>query len=270
MGVCMMNSNPLFSIVIPTFNRPNELYRSLNSISLQTIKDIEVIIVDDGSNNKIDKELLKRFKFKIKYIECEKNLGAASARNKGINVATGKYISFLDDDDEFYEDFLENTMDILEENPNISLTWCAVDYINDNTKCSFHPENNNEFFKNEIEVFQKLLSVGIGHGVTIRSSNITNKTLLFDENFKLVEDTDFFLKILSEGRMPYYISHKASVKVHNHNKLRMTSSIFNKLRAEESKILLNKHGKFFNKYPLLKKQLENHITYLEKSVSNVH
>lgn len=264
-----MNNNPIFSIVIPTFNRPNELFRSLSSISLQTVKDVEVIVVDDGSTNKIDIELLKKFNFKIKYIECKKNLGAASARNIGVKAALGRYISFLDDDDEFCVDFLENTMNILESNLQISLTWCAVHYINNNMECSYHPENNNEFLENKIELFQKLLSVGIGHGVTIRSSDINNKTGLFDERFKLVEDTDFFLKILSEGHMPYYISHKATVKVHNHNKLRMTSSKFNRLRAEESKILLNKHAIFFNEYPFLKKQLENHIIYLERSVSNV-
>ncbi|MEQ1067607.1 glycosyltransferase family A protein [Acinetobacter sp. XH1741] len=256
-----MKSSPTFSIVIPTFNRPYELIRSLNSVEKQTFKDYEVIVVDDGSTEKIDHEQLKGFNFKINYIQNHENLGAATARNIGIKAALGKYISFLEDDDEYCETFLEDSLNVLSENPNISITWCSVQYINNS--CYVDPPEKTEVFKKKIDIFKKLLSIGIGHGVTIRSSHINKQQNFFDEKIKVVEDTDFFIRLLSKGFTPYFISGKAKVKVHNHDKIRMTSPEFNNLRVKESKILLKKYEGFFTEFPALKQQLENHIAYLE-------
>ncbi|WOE33281.1 MULTISPECIES: glycosyltransferase family 2 protein [unclassified Acinetobacter] len=256
-----MYTNPTFSIIIPTFNRPNELVRCLDSVSIQTFKDYEVIVVDDGSKKKIDEELLNNYKFKVTYINNTVNLGAASARNIGIKAATGKYLSFLDDDDEYCETFLEDSLSVLNKNPEITLTWCSVRYVNPTGYID--PPEIQEIFVKKIDVFKKLLSIGIGHGVTIRASHINRMKSVFDENIRLVEDTDLFIRLLSSGLVPYFIAGKAKVKVHNHDKTRMTSSNFNFLRAKESKFLLKKHEEFFSKYPSLKKQLESHIVYLE-------
>jgi glycosyltransferase involved in cell wall biosynthesis len=263
-----MRQRPLFSIIIPTYNRPKELIRSLESIAQQQIKNIEVIVVDDGSKQLVDTSLFKKYEFKIDYILKAKNQGAASARNTGIKAASGEYISFLDDDDEFCKDFLADSLAVLEQNPHIALTWCAVLYISDGQEYRYDIAAEAESIQDQHALFQKLLSVGIGHGVTIRAALLDMQQGLFDEKFKLVEDTDFFLKFLADGLMPFYIANKANVRVHNHDKLRMTSAEFNQLRIYESKILLQKHAGFFSNYPFFKQQLEYHIVCLQSSLNH--
>lgn len=109
------------SIIIPTYNRPIFLERAINSALKQNFDDYEIIIIDDnGLNTKqqiATKSLLKKFKTKVlKYIPLEKNLGGCIARNHGVQEASGEYIFFLDDDDEFLPNKLKYQIEYLEKN----------------------------------------------------------------------------------------------------------------------------------------------------------
>ncbi len=96
----MEKSKPLISIVIPTFNRADELSRCLDSIRLQTLQNFEVLICDDGSTDHTE-DVYKQFKkyFNVKYFKLENFGGPARPRNIGIKESSGKYIAFLDSDD---------------------------------------------------------------------------------------------------------------------------------------------------------------------------
>jgi alpha-1,3-rhamnosyl/mannosyltransferase len=96
---------PNVSVCIPTCNREHLLKEALDSVFAQTYKDFEVVIVDDGSTDGT-KEMLKRNGFTVRYY-WQENQGDAAARNKLIELAEGKYISFLDSDDLLYPDALE-------------------------------------------------------------------------------------------------------------------------------------------------------------------
>ncbi len=87
-----------FSFIVPVYNRPGELGELLNSLSVQTDKDFEVIIVEDGSNNTA-KKVIKKYSttLKIKYF-FKNNEGPAIARNFGVSKATGNYFIFFDSD----------------------------------------------------------------------------------------------------------------------------------------------------------------------------
>ena len=90
---------PLVSVIIPTFNRAEVVSRAVNSVLNQTFKDFECIVVDDGSTDETD-SVLRGFADKIKVIKTE-NRGVSAARNTGAKLAAGKYIAFLDSDDEW-------------------------------------------------------------------------------------------------------------------------------------------------------------------------
>ncbi|MFZ2197027.1 MAG: glycosyltransferase [Thermodesulfovibrionales bacterium] len=100
--------SPLFSIVIPTFNRSVELRRALLSVSAQTFRDFEVLVCDDGSADNT-KEVVESFarKMQIKYLQNDHFGGPARPRNNGIMNASGKWICFLDSDDWWYPAKLE-------------------------------------------------------------------------------------------------------------------------------------------------------------------
>ena len=108
----MKRKNPLFTIVIPTFNRAKLLKKAIQSVIDQTISDWELVVVDDGSTDDT-KEIVTAFKKEnILYVFQEKKERSV-ARNKGIEKASGRYICFLDDDDYFLENHLEKFNEFL-------------------------------------------------------------------------------------------------------------------------------------------------------------
>jgi len=112
----IMESTPKVSVIIPTYNRPDSLAETIQSVVDQTYSRLEIIVINDGG---IDvSNTLNPFKTKreVKYIKHDHNKGLPAARNTGIRFASGKYIAYLDDDDIFYPwhldvltNFLENS-----------------------------------------------------------------------------------------------------------------------------------------------------------------
>ena len=117
---------PKVSIIIPVFNVENYLERCLKSVIAQTFKDIEIIIINDGS---IDKslEICKKFAESDKRIILinQKNSGVSAARNTGIDIATGKYLSFVDSDDFITPDMIEFLLTNLEEH-DADISSCGM------------------------------------------------------------------------------------------------------------------------------------------------
>ncbi len=88
---------PLVSVVIPFYSGLNWLEEAIESVLKQTYKNIEIIVINDGSKENVS-EIVDKYGSYIRLINQE-NRGPASARNKGIKMASGKYIAFLDSDD---------------------------------------------------------------------------------------------------------------------------------------------------------------------------
>ena len=108
---------PLVSVVIPTFERPNYLKRSINSVLLQDYEQIEIIVVIDGES-KITKKILEQYKknskIKIRTIETGKKVGGSEARNIGVKNSVGAFIAFLDDDDEWLQDKVSSQIELIQ------------------------------------------------------------------------------------------------------------------------------------------------------------
>lgn len=112
------------SIVLPFYNRPKKTIQALKSIEAQTYKNYEVVLVNDASNEDVS-EVLKyvRKSKNVKLINFEANQGPAAARNAAIDAATGTYIAFLDNDDEYVPDKLKTQLEYMTRfNPTFSYT----------------------------------------------------------------------------------------------------------------------------------------------------
>ena len=122
--------NSKVSIIIPIYNTEKYLKKCLNSVLNQTYQKLEIILVNDGSTDnsgKIADDYAKKdSRIKVIY---QQNAGQSSARNTGIEKATGDYISFIDSDDEIKPTFIESLLSAY-NNPvdNISLTVCGMHY----------------------------------------------------------------------------------------------------------------------------------------------
>ena len=148
---------PKVSIIIPVYNAKDYLKRCLDSVSNQTLKDIEIICINDAStDNSI--EILKQYKRKdarVKIMDCKENGGESVARNIGLDNATGMYIAFLDNDDtvdmDFYEKLfkkaMERSYDIIKANVR------TINYDGNVTESLLNPKisatNNKWYFHYE-------------------------------------------------------------------------------------------------------------------------
>lgn len=125
-----ISPQPFFSVVITTYNRAHLITRALDSLIAQTETDWEALVVDDGSTDQTFVKIMPHlFSYpKIKYIR-KIHSGESASKNEGICASMGKYITFLDSDDEYSPDHLETRKKILMEEPSIRLLHGGVEII---------------------------------------------------------------------------------------------------------------------------------------------
>ena len=97
----MVSSERLVSVVIPTHNRAVQVARAIASVQCQTYPNLEIVVVDDCSTDNTRTVVEGYGDQRIRYVRHDQRRGASAARNTGIRLATGEFIAFLDDDDEW-------------------------------------------------------------------------------------------------------------------------------------------------------------------------
>lgn len=118
--------SPLVSVIIPTYNRPHFLVKTLQSITGQTYKNMEIIVVSNQFSGDNRSAALSLNDQRIKYFEQENSGGPASPRNHGIRVSKGKFVAFCDDDDLWMPDKIEKQVKALKENAECGLCYTKM------------------------------------------------------------------------------------------------------------------------------------------------
>ena len=119
----------MISIVIPLYNKEKQISETLESVFRQTFQDFEVVIVNDGSSDN-SVEVVKKFEDKRISIISQLNQGVSAARNNGTKNAKYDYIALLDADDEWYPDYLQEQVDLINNYPECSIFACAYEFRN--------------------------------------------------------------------------------------------------------------------------------------------
>src|SRR5947209_609603 len=101
--------SPAVSVIIPAYNYATYLPKAIDSVLKQRFTNYEIIVVDDGSTDNTA-DLIAKYGDRVRYV-YQKNAGLPSARNTGIKAARGDYVGFLDADDEWHPNFLQNAME---------------------------------------------------------------------------------------------------------------------------------------------------------------
>jgi glycosyltransferase involved in cell wall biosynthesis len=191
--------NPRVSVIIPTYNRAYFLPRAVKSVLAQTFQDFELIVVDDGSTDdtkKTVKEFQKKDK-RIKYIWQENSGRPAVAKNTGIKAAQGRYIAFLDDDDEWLPEKLEKQLKLFNETKNLGVVGCNCwnVYENKNNKKREYRIKKNA---NQKSVFSKNLERCFIHSSSsvIIPRRVFDAVGLYDESLNINDDWDLYIRIL--------------------------------------------------------------------------
>jgi len=194
----------LVSVILPYFKKKHYIKEAIKSVLSQTLRNFELLIINDEPGVQ-SKDILYKFKRqdnRIKIIDNKHNLGAGLSRNKGIKLAKGKYIAFLDSDDIWKKNKLNNQIMIMEKfNYNISHT--AYDIIDDkNNKITTR-------FSKNLNYSMLLNSCDVGLSTVMIKKKILKHEDLFS-NFKTKEDYFLWLKLAKSGNIFYYINQNLS------------------------------------------------------------
>ena len=199
----------MVSVVIPTHNRVDLLPRAIESALNQTYKDIEIIVVSDGSTDGTN-ELMQKYDYNnlVRYINYTPAKGGNYARNTGFDAAKGEYVAFLDDDDEWLPTKIERQVALMEADNEVGLVYTGIKciYVNEGISYPFIPTLKGDLSK-EI-LFQNC--VGSTSSVMLRQSLC--RACRFDENLQALQDFDLWIKVLqgckadvvSEPMVNYY------------------------------------------------------------------
>lgn len=197
----------MVTVIIPTYKRSITINRAVDSVINQSIKDIEIIVVDDNHSDSEERYLTEKAMEKystfpnIKYIKHPKNLNGSAARNTGIKLAKGDYISFLDDDDEYTPTRLEKMSNYLS---SLDDTYgaCYSGYI------KMMPNGKNQVSDETIEgdlfVVALMRSLYIGSGSNLFfKREVVEKIGLFNEDFLRNQDLEYLVRVLQSFKMAH-------------------------------------------------------------------
>ena len=195
-----MQTAPLISIVIPSYNQAKYIAYNLDSILAQTYSNFEVIFIDDGSKDNTA-EILKSYTEKdsrIKYF-YQNNSERAVARSHGISKASGKYICLVDSDDTWLPHKLETQLAVMENDPEIILCYAPVNRIDPENKPLKNATRQQEGYSGLI--YKHLLMRNFIPSVTpmIRASVLKNIGEQVTD-FIPYEDWDFWLRLSRCGK----------------------------------------------------------------------
>jgi len=235
------------SVIVPTFNCARYIGEALASIQAQTVQPDEVIVVDDGSTDDTAKVVAGMGDTRIRYLR-KANGGAASARNVGLDEASGEYIAFLDADDYWEPRMLETTVGMLDAAPEVAFCFTNFERFTEPSGASlgdqfrfYHglldlprrPGTVQGTFIISADAFQSLIPLGDFPAFTqvmlFRRSRIGN--LRFDPSLRRCEDLPFMLRAALTGSVAYTTAVLAQVRRHDAN-----------LTANSDRLAIDKFG----------------------------
>lgn len=185
-----MTNNPLFSAIIPTYNRDKFIVDAVNSVLTQSFTNFELIVIDDGSTDNTEKRLWECNDKRIRYF-YQDNSGVSTARNRGIKESRGKYIAFLDSDDIWKPEKLEMTFRYINKFPDIKIfhtneIWYRNEKLQNQKKKYRKPDG--------YAYYDSLLLCCIGMSTSVVKKDLFDEIGMFDESMPACEDYDLWLR----------------------------------------------------------------------------
>ncbi len=188
----MKSTNPLISIITVVYNGEKFLEKTIQSVINQSYKNIEYIIIDGGSRDKTV-DIIKKYEDKIDYWVSEKDDGIYDAMNKGIKVARGEFIAFLNADDWYEKDSVQYVVDAYNKNKDVDFFYGDLNFLKENKEAILW--KGNKGFKG-LEIPHPTCFI---RGVVLKQN-------LFDTNFKIAADADLILKLFGMRIKSFYIN----------------------------------------------------------------
>lgn len=235
----MVTLNDKVSVIIPTYNRSELLKKAVKSLESQSHQNLEIIIIDDFSTDDTADVVEGMKDSRIIYLKHDINKGGAEARNTGIKKATGRFIGFLDSDDQWLPDKLEKQLKVFENQPELGVVYTGVQVVNEN-----HQPTRKIIPKYRGDILPKLFE---SNCIDTTSSVLVKKEVLeqvqgFDAGLPSCQDWDLYIRLAQVTTFDFV--KECMVLFYHHSGERITTN---------KKSVLNGHLRIFEKYKGLAK-----------------
>lgn len=237
-------STPAVSIVIPTFNRPELIARAIRSVLAQTFTDYEIVVVDDGDKIRAGEVVESFHEPRIRYIKNDPpKRGGGASRNVGINESEGKYVAFLDDDDEWLPTKLEKQIDML-LSASEDVGFCATGVLNKSECGEFV---NSPTGKGVTDFFETTLTrfAGFLTSALVIKAEVFRVVGAFDESLPSHQEAELMIRVSQRYKgiaLPEPLVHM-DVSEHEHVGGNLGRCIEGRMK------LLNKHADLYKSRP---------------------
>jgi glycosyltransferase involved in cell wall biosynthesis len=192
--------SPKVTVIIPTYNRASVLSRAISSVEKQTFTDWELIVVDDGSTDDTKSLIIKHLKNSKITSFFQNNRGVSAARNLGIKQSRGEWLAFLDSDDEWLPNKLQDQMDYLSKNSGFSMIHGEELWLRNGIRVNpmrKHKKSGGDLYFNSLKL------CCISPSTVLIHKNIFNTFGNFREDFPVCEDYDLWLKLTAKLEVAY-------------------------------------------------------------------
>ncbi|QIK69392.1 glycosyltransferase [Erysipelothrix sp. HDW6C] len=185
----------LVSIVVPVYNGAESISQTIKSVLEQTYKNLELVVIDDGSTDNTA-SVIQSFEDNRIVLKQITNGGVSNARNVGIEIAKGAYISFLDSDDSYELDYIENMLNHIQYT-NSDLCFCGYNVVSVDSR---QPRDTSFKTNNVLEDYLLGKIAVQTAGWLVKKSVLDDNTIRFVENISWGEDIEFFSEVISMSK----------------------------------------------------------------------
>jgi len=229
----LSRENVLVTAVVTTYNRPQLVRRAIRSVVAQTYEPLEIIVVEDGSDSGLEAWLQGEELSHVRYVRHRENRGLAAARNTGLKLASGEYIAYLDDDDEWKPERIEKQMQQLarltqEERNRLGVIYCGQEvHFPGRSRVSIaHP-------RNEGNLRGAIKRQG---AITLGSTCLFSKVALqrvggFDEALPSSIDDDIWMALAANEYDAHVLDEPLVISYEHHVRQRMTNDAATRVRG---------------------------------------
>lgn len=221
----MAGVKPIVSFLIATYNRADFLERCIGSIFSQTVKDCEIIVVDDCSTDNTEELIRGKYAGRVTYHRNYINRGVAFSRNVALDYASGTYLGFLDSDDILYSrEYLGTALAVFKDNPDIDIFCCDAfcidekgDKISEQTFLRTTIDYRGVELSSGTIDFDTMFFHGIHSCGALVRKGIIKKTGFLNLDYKIAWDEDFFLRVLTHKPRAIYYCNRPLTGYRQHN-----------------------------------------------------
>lgn len=268
----------MVTIIIPTYKRSDYLGRAIESLLNQTYKNIEIIVVDDNDEESVDRKnnevLMEKYlnDNRVKYIKHKKNMNGAAARNTGISIAKGEFITFLDDDDFFLNNRIESLVNALNENKEYDCAYTGVIRIENNKVINIFKNIGSGNFKRNI--LEQNAFFRTGSNMFFRGE-ILKKLNGFDTKFLRHQDLEVMVrffrksKILSVDNYSVVKDDTSRLNVPNQEKAYKMRKLFLETFEEDINDYQDKNNIYLQNYSKLLNSVDKNSDYYELILNDI-